>query len=103
MFLEGMMDSIIIIILHLQRHTNAEEMQQRHSFLSFPPGMDNIWPIPVAAWSKPKVCDRALGGNEGCPVEVSASSWSLVQRSPNECGVSEFEREALIMRGTLAY
>jgi hypothetical protein len=29
-----------------------------------------------------------------CQVEVSASGWSLVQRSPNECGVSECDREA---------
>ena len=34
----------------------------------------------------------------GCPVEVSASIRSLVQRSPNECGVSEWDCEALIMR-----
>jgi hypothetical protein len=33
-----------------------------------------------------------------CQVEVSASGWSLVQRSPTECGVSECEREASIMR-----
>jgi hypothetical protein len=30
-----------------------------------------------------------------CPVEVSATSWSVVQRSPTECGVSKkCEREA---------
>jgi hypothetical protein len=30
-----------------------------------------------------------------CQVEVSASSWSLVQRSPTECGVAEVcDREA---------
>jgi hypothetical protein len=29
-----------------------------------------------------------------CQVEVSATSWSLVQRSPDECGVSECDREA---------
>jgi hypothetical protein len=28
-----------------------------------------------------------------CQVEVSASGWSLVQRSPTECGVSERGRE----------
>ena len=28
----------------------------------------------------------------------SASDWSLVQRSPTECGVSECDRDALIMR-----
>jgi hypothetical protein len=30
-----------------------------------------------------------------CQVEVSATSWSLVLRSPTECGVSECDREAL--------
>jgi hypothetical protein len=30
-----------------------------------------------------------------CQVEVSATSWSLVQRSPTECGVSKVcDREA---------
>ena len=33
-----------------------------------------------------------------CQVEVSASGWSLVQRSPTECGVSECDHEASIMR-----
>jgi hypothetical protein len=31
-------------------------------------------------------------------VEVSASGLSFVQRSPTECGVSECDREASIMR-----
>jgi hypothetical protein len=31
-------------------------------------------------------------------VEVSASGWLLVQRRPTECGVSEYDREASIMR-----
>jgi hypothetical protein len=30
-----------------------------------------------------------------CQVEVSATSSSLVQRSPTDCGVSECDREAL--------
>jgi hypothetical protein len=33
-----------------------------------------------------------------CQVEVSASGWQLVQRSPTECGVSECDREASDMR-----
>ena len=77
--------------------------------------MDNILPMPVAARSKPWVRDRALGGIAGsnpaagvvvpfvsvvcCQVEVSASSWSLVQMSPTECGVFQRDREALTMRG----
>jgi hypothetical protein len=33
-----------------------------------------------------------------CHEEVSASGWSPVQRRPTECGVSECDREASIMR-----
>jgi hypothetical protein len=61
-------------------------------------------PIPVAARSKAWVygCSLAaiLGSNPArgmdvlslvsiicCQVEVSATGWSLVQRSPTECGV----------------
>jgi hypothetical protein len=33
-----------------------------------------------------------------CQVELSASDRSLVQRSPTECGVSECDREASVMR-----
>jgi hypothetical protein len=35
---------------------------------------------------------------ECCQVEVSATGWSLLQRSPTECGVSECDRDASIMR-----
>jgi hypothetical protein len=31
-------------------------------------------------------------------VEVSTSGWSLVYRRPTECGVSECDREASIIR-----
>ena len=34
---------------------------------------------------------------EFCEVDVSASGWSLVQSSPTDCGVSEWDREASIM------
>ena len=33
-----------------------------------------------------------------CQVEVSVLGWSLVQRSPAECGASECDREAPIMK-----
>jgi len=33
-----------------------------------------------------------------CQAEVSAWSWSLVQRSPTDCGVPECDREASTMR-----
>jgi hypothetical protein len=69
----------------------------------------------VAARSKSWVCGRSLAGIAGsnpvggheclslgcvvcCQVEVSASGLLLVQRSPTECDVSEYDREASIMR-----
>jgi hypothetical protein len=71
--------------------------------------------IPVAARSKAWflrlfacwVCGFESGLGHGClslvsvvccQVEVSASGWSLVQRSPTECGASEYDREASTMR-----
>jgi hypothetical protein len=64
--------------------------------------------IPVAARTKAWVCCRSLVGIVGsglqsrrghgslslasgvcCQVEVSATGWSLVRRSPTECGVSD--------------
>jgi hypothetical protein len=60
--------------------------------------------IPVAARSKAWICGRSLVGIVGsspsgvwmffswgvvcCQIDVSASGWSLVQGSPNWCGVS---------------
>jgi len=52
------------------------------------------------------VCDRSLARNAGsnptgvwsvvnivcCQAEVSATGRSLVQRSPTQCGVSEYDR-----------
>jgi hypothetical protein len=72
----------------------------------------------VAARSRAWVCDRSLAGNAGsnlagakdvcvslvsvvgCQVEISAPGQSLVHRSRTECGVSEYDREASIMRRT---
>jgi len=62
------------------------------------------WPVSVAARPKAWVCGRSLVGIVAsepagsfytcllwvmCVVEVSASGWSLVQRSPTESSVSE--------------
>ena len=68
----------------------------------------------MAARSKAWVCGRSLAGIVGsnpvrgmdfcllcvvcCQVKVSETGWSLVQTSPTECGVSECDHEALIMR-----
>jgi len=55
-------------------------------------------PLPLAARSKALVCGRSPAEIVGsdptgsvdvcCQVEVSATSWSLVQRSPTDCGAS---------------
>jgi hypothetical protein len=63
-------------------------------------------PVPVAELSRSRVYDQSLagiagsnpaGGMDGCPLwvlcvlsgrEVSATGWSLVQRSPTDCGAS---------------
>jgi hypothetical protein len=74
----------------------------------------NVWrrPIPVVARSKAWICGGPLAAIAGsnpsrghgylwwvlCCQVVSTSGWSLVQRSPTKCGVSEFDREASIMR-----
>ena len=70
--------------------------------------------VPVSAPSKERVCGRSLAGIASsnptrgmdsllvivvcCQVEVSVSGWSLVQKSPSDCGVSECDREASVMR-----
>jgi len=66
----------------------------------------------VAALSNAWVCGRSLAGTlvsnpagvrlsfvsvVFCQV-VSLSDRSIVQRSPTDCGVSEYDHEALIMR-----
>jgi hypothetical protein len=64
--------------------------------------------IPAAARS---MADRLLGlwvrippavrmpvTCECCQLEISASGWSLVQRNPTECRVSECDREAPMRR-----
>jgi hypothetical protein len=69
-------------------------------------------PIAVAAGCKAWVCGCSFTGIAGsnparrhgclsvvsvvcCQVDVSATGWSLVQRSPTDCGVSQkCDREA---------
>ena len=59
-------------------------------------------PIPVATRSKAWICGRSLAVFAMtvvcCQVEISAMGRSLVQRSRTECSVSEYDREASIMR-----
>ena len=59
--------------------------------------------LPLACWYRGLESFRGHGGlfvvSAVCfQVEVSVSGWSLVQRSPTECGVSEYDHEASIMR-----
>jgi hypothetical protein len=64
---------------------------------------DRVFLWPLACWDCWFESHRCSGYLSlvivlRCQVEVSAMGWSLVQRSPNECVVSECDREALIMR-----
>jgi len=72
-------------------------------------------PIPVAERLRAWVCCRSLAGKNPsagmviglsvlyCQVEDTAMGWSLVRRSPNECVVSECDREALTHLGLLRH
>ena len=69
------------------------------------------WPLGLSCGSAVFACwERGFESCRGhrclsfvtvvlCEVEVSVTDWSLVQRSPTECGVSEFHLEAWIMGG----
>ena len=48
--------------------------------------------IPPVAWMSVS-CEFYVF----CQVQVSASGWSLVQRTPTECGVSEWDNESSTM------
>jgi hypothetical protein len=72
--------------------------------------------MPVVARSKAWACGCSLVGNVGsnpaggghgglslisfvcCQVQVSSSGWSLVRRSPTECGVSDCDYEPSVIR-----
>jgi hypothetical protein len=78
--------------------------------------MDTQAPIAVATWSKTSFCGRlrccwgcwyeprrghgylSFVNVVCCQVEISTSSWSLVQRSYTVWGVSDCDGEASIMR-----
>jgi hypothetical protein len=93
-----------------QGQANGPELQPNQKGFFFPhfvlPLLLSLFPflpIPVAARSKAWVYGRSLTrivGSNGhgclslvndvcCQVEVSATSWSLAQRSPTECDVSK--------------
>jgi len=67
-------------------------------------------PTPLVARSKRWICDRSLAGRAGSiparglgclyfvsVLEFSSSGRSLVQMNPTECGVSEWDRDALAL------
>jgi hypothetical protein len=65
--------------------------------------VEGAGPWPLAWWdcgfeSRRKHGCLSLASVVFCQVDVSASGWSFVQRSFTECGVSECDREASIMR-----
>jgi len=76
----------------------ARKRYSRH-FLAGPVGITRGSARPLAYWDCGFETRRgheclSLVSAVCCQVEVSVSGWSLVQRSPAECGVSECDREA---------
>jgi hypothetical protein len=65
-----------------------------------------VWVVglqPLAWWDygfESRLSHRwfSLVSNVCCQVDIYVSGWSVVQRSHTECGVSECDREAWIMR-----
>jgi len=84
---------------------NASSWQM--GFISAFKGLKSSKPVPVTKRSKAWVCGfESCWGHGRLPLEiivcyhaeVSASGWSLVQRFPTECGISECDREASTTR-----
>jgi hypothetical protein len=90
-------------------HDSLNTARFRHIFTDV--GILGCRPIPVAALFKAWVRGRLFAGTAGsnsaggmhdcllrvfecCQVKVSETDWSLVQWSPTECGVSEYNPEA---------
>ena len=88
--------------LPLQPTRKFTRQEQQKTVRLNKPTTDINSPIPVAERSKACVCSRSpaeiAGSNPAggldicllcvCQVEVSARGWSLIQRSPIDCGVS---------------
>jgi len=105
------------ILRQIPINCNLKHLRWTHTFrtcLSKIPFNNILPPFPVATQSKAWVYGRSLAGIvssnpagrmdvlflvsvECCQVEVSASGWSLVQRSPPDCGVSECDHESSTM------
>ena len=64
--------------------------------------LSNAWvcgrSLPETVASNPAGVRLSFVSVVFCQVEVSLSDRSIVQRSPTDCGVSECDHEALIMR-----
>ena len=87
---------------------NVEEsgVNRRESMgvIAYPSGRAvwGVWLRPLACWdygfeSRQGYGRLSLVSVVCCQVEVSASGWSLFQRSPSKCDVSEFDHESSIM------
>ena len=95
---------------HPQNFVNRRSYTDEKTLLNMSIMNQSQWPLGLCRRS---TADRLLGSwvrippRHGCPsvvsvvccqVEVTATSWSPVQRSLAERGVSEYDREASIMR-----
>jgi hypothetical protein len=103
---------------HAPHHRDWHYLKQRARYIKYNTNLPLLIcrsPIPVAARSKgvglrPLASwDCGFESRRGhwmsfscgclcCQVEVSATGWSLVQRSPTKCGVSECDLAASTMK-----
>ena len=86
---------ILILIFTIRMLTNGQSQWscglRRRTAAARLPGIEGSNPI-----GSMDVC--LLFSVVCCQVEVSVMGWSIIQRSPTECGVSECDREVSIMR-----
>jgi hypothetical protein len=76
-------------------------LQSTYCRSQWPRGLRRVDLRPLAYWDcgfESRRGHRCLSLVNVVCCQVSASGWSLVQRSPTECGVSVCDREASIMR-----
>jgi len=93
----------IMDVLYVRRKADISVLHKNSSRSRWPRGLRRgsgalrllaLWVrIPPGGW----MC-VSLVSVVCCQVEVSATGWSLVQRRPTECGVSECDRETSIIR-----
>jgi hypothetical protein len=95
---------IFLHINHTDNYLNKDMLNVKRPPIPVPATSKGVGLRPFACWDCGFETHRGHGSASlmsvvCCQVEeVSASGWSLVESGPTEFGVSEYDREASIMR-----